>query len=81
MKHIAMGAAIAAVALGLIFSNSNKAWADQSGDPDFCLGGWVQNTAIPTMTSEAVVVAEDAAGYYVGTKITTTNKYVCSSDF
>jgi len=82
MKHVAMGAAIAAVALGLFFSNCSSAWADQSGDPDFCLGGWVKVGGIPTMTAEPEIVDEDATSYTLQTKTKTfvAGKWACASD-
>jgi hypothetical protein len=48
MKNIAVSVALAAIAIALVISGSGDARADQSGDPDFCYGGWV---FVPSLSS------------------------------
>jgi len=83
MKHITVGAALAAVTLALAVSWPGNASADQSGDPGFCLGGWAWvMTGTPTMTETFVVVGEDLTHEYIGPAISTSKggKWVCQSD-
>lgn len=48
MKNIVVGVALAGIVLALVIAGTGDARADQSGDPDFCYGGWV---LVPTLKS------------------------------
>jgi len=73
MKHIAMRIALVVVALGAVVSTPGSARADQSGDPDFCYGGWAW---LPDLVVSIRKDAHRNSEFFVET----VEQWVCQSD-